>query len=52
MRVKRFWTLLKNEVKLSIRDMNMLIFALSMPLAVLVILGILYGSRPAFEGAA
>ena len=50
--MKRFWTLLKNEVKLSIRDMNMLIFALIMPLAVLVILGILYGSRPAFEGAA
>ena len=50
--MKRFCTLLKNEVKLSIRDMNMVIFALIMPLAVLVVLGILYGRRPAFEGAA
>ena len=50
--MKRFLTLLKNEGKLSIRDMNMVIFALIMPLAVLVVLGILYGRRPAFEGAA
>ena len=50
--MKRFCTLLKNEMKLSIRDMNMVIFALIMPLAVLVVLGILYGRRPAFEGAA
>ena len=49
--MKRFLTLLKNEGKLSIRDMNMVIFALIMPLAVLVVLGILYGRRPAFEGA-
>ena len=50
--MKRFFTLLKNEVRLSIRDMNMVIFALIMPLAVLIVLGILYGRRPAFEGAA
>ena len=49
--MKRFLTLLKNEGKLSIRDMNMVIFALIMPLAVLVVLGIIYGRRPAFEGA-
>ena len=49
--MKRFLTLLKNEGKLSIRDMNMVIFALIMPLAVLIVLGILYGRRPAFEGA-
>ena len=49
--MKRFLTLLKNEGKLIIRDMNMVIFALIMPLAVLIVLGILYGRRPAFEGA-
>ena len=37
--MKRDLTLLKNELKLSIRDMNMVLFAVLMPLAVLVILG-------------
>lgn len=50
--MKSFFTLLKNELKLNIRDMNMVIFAIIMPLAVMVILGIIYGSRPAYDGAA
>ena len=49
--MKRFFTLLKNELKLSLQDMNMPIFAVIMPLAILVILGIIYGKDPAFEGA-
>jgi len=49
--MKRFFTLLKNELKLSLRDMNMPIFAVIMPLVILVILGIIYGKDPAFEGA-
>ena len=49
--MKRFWVLLKNEWKLSIRDMNMVIFAVLMPLAILVILGIIYGRSPAYDGA-
>lgn len=49
--MKRFFIFLKTELKLSIRDMNMVIFAVLMPLAILVILGIIYGTRPAFEGA-
>ena len=49
--MKRFWILLKNEGKLSIRDMNMVIFAVLMPLAILAVLGILYGGKPAFDGA-
>lgn len=48
--MKSFYTLLKNECKLSLRDMNMVIFAIAMPLVILVILGILYGSKPAAEG--
>ena len=49
--MKTFRTLLKTELRLSLRGMDMLIFALCLPLVVLVILGILYGERPAFEGA-
>lgn len=40
-----FFKLLQTEIKLSLRDMNMVIFAVLMPLAVLVILGIIYGSQ-------
>lgn len=49
--MKTFRTMLKNEIKLSLRDMNMIIFAICIPLAVLIILGIIYGNKPAFEGA-
>lgn len=46
-----FRKMLKIEGKLSIRDMNMVIFAIVMPLIVLIILGVIYGNKPAFEGA-
>ena len=36
---------------MSFRGMDMLIFALIMPLVVLVILGLVFGQKPAFEGA-
>lgn len=49
--MKSFFTLLKNETKLNVRDMNMVLFAVFMPLVVLVILGFVYGSKPAFDGA-
>lgn len=49
--MRTFRTMLKNEMKLSLRDMNMIIFAVCIPLAVLIILGIIYGNKPAFEGA-
>jgi len=39
-------------MKLSLRGMDMVIFALCMPLVVLFVLGIIYGNKPAFEGAA
>lgn len=48
--MKSFFTLLKNETKLNVRDMNMVLFAVIMPLVVLVILGFVYGSKPAFDG--
>ena len=49
--MNRFFTFLKTELKLSLRDMNMPIFAVIMPLVIFVILGILYGAKPAYDGA-
>ena len=41
--MKAFSTMFKTELKLSLRGMDMLIFAVCMPVVVIVILGILYG---------
>ena len=49
--MKRFFTYLKTELKLSLRDMNMPIFAVMMPLVIFILLGIIYGARPAYNGA-
>jgi len=49
--MKAFNTLFKTEFKLSLRGMDMFIFAICMPVMVMVILGIIYGSKPAFDGA-
>lgn len=50
--MKSFGTLFKNELKLNIRNMNMVIFAVIMPLVVLLILGFIYGTKPAADSAA
>ena len=49
--MKTFCTMLKTELRLSLRGMDMVIFALCLPLAALALLGLLYGTAPAFEGA-
>ena len=49
--MRTFLTLFKHEWKLSIRNMNMVIFAILMPLVVLVILGFLYGAEPVIPNA-
>ncbi|HHV28092.1 ABC transporter permease [Acetivibrio mesophilus] len=49
--MRSYKKILKTELKLSLRGMDMLIFAVIMPIVVLVVLGIIYGNRPAFEGA-
>ena len=49
--MRSFITMLKTELKLSLRGMDMFIFAICMPIVVLVAIGIIYGSKPAFEGA-
>lgn len=49
--MKTFRKMLKAELTLSIRGMDMLIFAICMPIVILIILGLIYGNKPAFEGA-
>ncbi|MEA5135213.1 MAG: ABC transporter permease [Candidatus Fimivivens sp.] len=49
--MKAFRTLLKTEIKLSLRGMDMFIFAICMPVVVVIILGAIFGDRPAFDGA-
>lgn len=49
--MKAFRTMIKTELKLSLRGMDMFIFAICMPVVITIILGIMYGNKPAFEGA-
>ncbi len=49
--MKSFITMLKTELRLSLRGMDMFIFAICMPIVVLVAIGIIYGNKAAFEGA-
>ncbi|MCB7303535.1 ABC transporter permease [Bariatricus massiliensis] len=49
--MKTFRTMLKTEIKLSLRGMDMFIFAICVPLVVLIIQGIIYGNRPAYPDA-
>jgi ABC-2 type transport system permease protein len=49
--MKVFKAMLKTELKLSLRGVDMFIFAICMPVVVTVILGVIYGNKPAFPGA-
>lgn len=49
--MKAFRTLFLTEMKLSLRGMDMLIFAIAMPIITIVVLGFIFGSKPAFDGA-
>lgn len=49
--MRTFKTLLHAEMKLSLRGMDMVIFAICMPVVVVVILGAVFGNKPAFDGA-
>lgn len=46
-----FKTLFLTELKLSWRGLDMVIFALALPVVVLVLIGLLYGQQAAFAGA-
>ena len=49
--MNKFFTMLKTELKLSFRGMDMMIFAVCMPVVIVILLGIIYGGKPAFAGA-
>lgn len=49
--MKAFKKLFEVELKLSLRGIDMFIFAICMPIVILVVIGIIYGKKPAFEGA-
>lgn len=49
--MKAFRALLKTEIRLSLRGMDMFIFAICMPVVVVIILGAVFGKKPAFDGA-
>ncbi|WP_349673520.1 ABC transporter permease [Lacrimispora sp.] len=49
--MKAFRTLFKTECKLSLRGLDMFIFAICMPVTIFILLGIIYKDKPAFEGA-
>ena len=49
--MKAFRTLLKTEIRLSLRGMDMFIFAICMPVIIVIILGAVFGNKPAFDGA-
>ena len=49
--MNKFLTMLKTELKLSFRGMDMIIFAVCMHVVVVILLGIIYGGKPAFGGA-
>lgn len=50
-KMKAFSTILKTELRLSLRGMDMFIFAICMPVVVMAIIGVMYSARPAFNGA-
>lgn len=49
--MRAFRTMVKTELKISMRSMDMMIFGVLMPIVVVIILGVIYGNKPAFEGA-
>ena len=49
--MKSFKTMLKTELILSLRGMDMFIFAICMPIVVLIVLGLIFGDKPAYSGA-
>ncbi|ASA26214.1 ABC transporter [Paenibacillus donghaensis] len=52
MRYKAFRALLKTECKLSLRGLDMFIFAICMPVVAVILIGTIFRDKPAFDGAA
>ena len=49
--MKRLFTLFKTELTLSVREFSGVLFGLIMPVGIMLLLGVLHGDKPAYEGA-
>ena len=49
--MKTLWTLTKIEIKLAVREFSGVLFGLMLPVGLMILLGVLNGNKPAFEGA-
>ncbi len=49
--MKTFSTLFKTELKISIRHMDAIFFGICFPIGIVLLLGAIYGGKPAYEGA-
>ncbi|MCU6707327.1 ABC transporter permease [Paenibacillus sp. J5C_2022] len=49
--MRAFKALFKIESRLSLRGLDMFIFAIGMPIVVVIIIGAIFGNKPAYDGA-
>ncbi len=49
--MNKFFTTLRTQMKLSFRGMDMIIFAICMPVVMVILLGMIYGNKPAYDSA-
>jgi ABC-2 type transport system permease protein len=49
--MNKYFTTLQTQIKLSLRGMDMIIFAICMPIVMVILLGMIYGGKPAFDSA-
>ncbi len=49
--MKRLYTIFKIELKLSVREFSGVLFGIIMPGGIMILLGLIYGNKPAYEGA-
>lgn len=49
--MKAFLMMIKTELKMVLRSMDSIIFGILFPVGLAIILGIIYGDKPAFQGA-
>lgn len=49
--MRAFRTMFKTELKLSLRGVDMVIFAICLPVVTVILLGVIFGAAPAYDGA-
>ena len=49
--MKLFKTMFKTQLKLAIREVDSILFGILFPIGIVLLLGFIYGDKPAFDGA-